>query len=147
MSILKKSIFMGGVLFFMSSLISKTFSTDNDIDRQSPQRTAVQHVPSACERLQEIGKIWGKNLIQTVDILGLGQKCYTPLPSRSRDSRPWVIYFEDRAGYALSPLNWLWYLSKETLPQEDGNTMMIRGFVKKYNIEVRKMILPNDRQQ
>ena len=148
MNNLKNPLFIGSLFSIFLGVFTAAFSTgkEDQIPLVEPTSSCVRSENVAWDRFKEIGTIWGKNTIQAVDIFGcIGG--YDPLPVLSRDSSRVVNYIEDRFGYAFAPLNWFYYINEEHLPPEGPNTMYVRGWLKKYNEEVRKRILPNDHTQ
>jgi hypothetical protein len=136
---LKKSIYLRALFFISLGIFSAVFATDEYERIGEGPKTSWGLTDVGWDRLRKIGGIWGRNTLQTFglcDCLG-----YDPLPIASRSSNGLAIYLEDRLGYALAPVNWLFYLNVVTLPDEGPNTMLIRGLVKKYNVEVCKILV------
>ena len=150
MIILKKTLFIGSLFSISLGIFTAALAAEKEaVPLIGHVRTNVQSENLAWDRFTEISKIWGRNAVQRVDVFGRmeGWGWYKRLPVVSRDGRAPIIFIEDLFGYAFAPLNWLYYINEKNLPQEGPDTMWVRGWLKKYNIVVRSLILlPNDRK-
>jgi len=135
------SLLLMGFIFNVYPSQASYFQEEEGLSRSSKNIAWI--------RLRTLGEITAKNILQTFDVFDLWRKCisnHKPLPSqpgkRSHGGiRRIVEWGEDRAGYGIAVSNWLWYINSDPLPEENGDTMLFRGFVKKYNEVVRKELL------
>ena len=93
-----------------------------------------------------IFKIWVKNTVQGINICNwIRFAGIEPLPSRSGSTNPILQYFENRIGYGLAPFNFVF--NWQPISEESPDTMLIRGMVKKYNVEILRQKLVEDAQK